>query len=142
MTYGYMRNASAIYQQNSVHGRVEDADAHQLVGMLLEGAIDRIVQARGHMTRGDVAAKGRCVARAVAIVGELSRSLDHQSAPALSARLGSLYDYVTRRLLAGQLHDEPAALDEATKLLVPVRDSWQAIRNEYLAAASRPARTA
>ncbi|MEO8777561.1 MAG: flagellar export chaperone FliS [Rhodanobacter sp.] len=142
MTYGYMRNASAIYQQNSAHGRVENADAHQLVGMLLDGAVERIIQARGHMTHGDVPAKGSCIARAVAIIGELRASLDPKMAPAFSARLGSLYEYVTRRLLAGQLHDEPAALDEAIKLLVPVRDGWKAIRSEYLAGASRSAKTA
>ena len=35
MTYGPLRQASALYQQNSVAG-VESADPHQLVSMLLE----------------------------------------------------------------------------------------------------------
>lgn len=132
MSYGYMRNASAIYQQNSVRGGVEDADAHQLIGMLLDGAIDRINQARGYMAHGDVAGKGGSISRAVAIVGELREGLDHKVDPAFSQRLDSLYEYVTRRLLYAQLNDDLAALDESVRLLSPIRDGWQAIRGEYL----------
>ncbi len=135
MTYGPMRHASAFYQQNSVSGGVESADPHQLVGMLLDGALDRIAQARGHVQHGNVAAKGTCISKAVAIVGELRDSLDHKVDPAFSQRLESLYEYVIRRLLYAQLHDDLAALDEASRLLAPVREGWQGIRGAYLAQA-------
>ncbi|MCP1373760.1 flagellar export chaperone FliS [Dyella lutea] len=135
MTYGPMRHASALYQQNSVSGGVESADPHQLVGMLLDGALDRIAQARGHVQHGNVAAKGTCISKAVAIVGELRDSLDHKVDPSFSQRLESLYEYVIRRLLYAQLHDDLAALDEASRLLAPVREGWQGIRGAYLAQA-------
>ena len=138
MTNGYMRKASAIYQQNSALGGVEGADAHQLISMLLDGAISRVIQAQGHLMHGDVAAKGRSISGAVAIVGELRNSLDHKVDRALSERLESLYEYVSRRLLFAQLNNDPAALDEVMKLLTPVRDGWQGIRGSYLAS-SRPA---
>ena len=135
MTYGPMRHASALYQQNSVAGGVESADPHQLVGMLLDGAMDRIAQARGHVLHGNVAAKGTCISKAVAIVGELRDSLDHKVDPSFSQRLESLYEYVIRRLLYAQLHDDLSALDEASRLLAPVREGWQGIRGAYLAQA-------
>lgn len=139
MTYGPMRHASALYQQNSAAG-VEDADAHRLVGMLLDGALDRIHQARGHTVHGNVAAKGASISGALAIVGELRESLNHEVNPALSQRLESLYEYITRRLLFAQLNDSVDALDESARLLAPVREAWQAIRGDYLALAGRPAR--
>jgi flagellar protein FliS len=132
MSYGHMRNASAIYQQNSARGGVEDADPHQLISMLLDGAIDRISQARGHMIHGNVADKGSSITRAVAIVGELREGLDHKVDPAFSQRLDSVYEYVTRRLLYAQLNDDLAALDESVRLLAPIREGWQAIRSDYL----------
>ena len=135
MTNGYMRKASAIYQQNSVRGSVEGADSHQLIGMLLDGVIDRINQARGHMTHGNVAAKGRNISGALAIVGELRDSLDHKVDRNLSQRLDALYQYVTGILLQAQLNNDPAGLDEAIRLLTPIRDGWQAIRGNYV---SRP----
>ncbi|MFC5524794.1 flagellar export chaperone FliS [Rhodanobacter ginsengisoli] len=132
MTNGYMRNASAIYQQNSIRGGIEDADPHQLVGMLLDGAIERVVQARGHMVHGNVAAKGSSISRALAIVGELRNSLDHKADRVISQRLDSLYEYVSRRLLFAQLNNDPEALDEVARLLTPIRDGWHGIRDSYL----------
>lgn len=139
MSYGYARNATAIYQQNSVLGGVEDADPHQLIGMLLDGVIERITQARGFMVQGNVPGKGVSVSRALAILGELRGSLDHTADPALSRRLDSLYEYITRRLLHAQLNDDVAALDEAIGLLTPVREGWQGIRASYLAGRKIPA---
>ena len=56
----------------------------------------------------------------------------HDAGGELSQRLDSLYDYVTRRLLFAQLRDDDAALDEASRLLAPVREGWQGIRAAYL----------
>jgi flagellar protein FliS len=137
-----MRNASALYQQNRAAGGVESADAHQLISMLMEGAMDRIAQARGHLLHGNTSAKGDSIARAVAIVGELRESLDHKVDPAFSQRLESLYEYVTRRLLFAQLHDDVGALDEAARLLAPVREGWMGIRSAYLAQAAAQAQGA
>ncbi|AHX14400.1 flagellar biosynthesis protein FliS [Dyella jiangningensis] len=133
MTYGYARNASAIYQDNSARGSVEGADRHQLTSMLFDGAIDRINQARGAMRRGDVPAKGLYFGKALAIINELRGSLDHKSGAELAGRLDALYDYVTRRLLHAQLNDDERAIDEAIDLLTPVRDAWRQIRDTFLA---------
>jgi flagellar protein FliS len=129
MTNGYMRNASMLYRQNSVAGSVEGADPHQLIGMLLDGAIERIRRAKGELALGDVAAKGASITRAIAIVGELRACLDHKVSPALSQRLDSLYEYVSRRLLQAQLNNDAAALEESVRLLTPIRDGWHAIRD-------------
>ncbi|WP_130619380.1 flagellar export chaperone FliS [Dyella amyloliquefaciens] len=133
MTYGYARNASAIYQDNSARGSVEGADRHQLTSMLFDGAIDRINQARGAMRRGDVPAKGTHFGKAQAIIGELRGSLDHKSGAELAGRLDALYDYASRRLLHAQLNDDERAIDEVVNLLTPVREAWQQIRSTYLA---------
>lgn len=133
MNQAYARQAAAMYQQYSARAGVEDADAHQLISMLLDGAIDRIAQACGHVRHGDVSGKGHCISRAVAIVGQLRMDLDHEAGGELSQRLEALYDYVTRRLLYGQLHDDTAALEECVALLTPIRDGWRDIRGTYLA---------
>jgi flagellar secretion chaperone FliS len=133
MTYGNMRNASAAYQDMSARGSVEGADRHQLTGMLYDGLIDRVNQARGAMRRGDVPAKGNHFGRALAILGELRGTLDHDAGGALAARLDSLYDYIARRLLQAQLNNDERALDEVIDLLTPVRDAWRQIRGAFVA---------
>ncbi|RDI97726.1 flagellar export chaperone FliS [Dyella solisilvae] len=142
MTYGYSRNASAMYQDTSARGSVEGADRHQLTGMLYDGVIERINQARGAMRRGDVPAKGTHFSRAIAIIGELRATLDHEAGGPLAGRLDALYDYATRRLLHAQLNNDERALDEVIELITPIRDAWRQIRESFLATQGRPASAA
>ncbi|HEX7732316.1 MAG TPA: flagellar export chaperone FliS [Rhodanobacter sp.] len=132
MTNAYMCQASAMYQQTRAEGRVEGADPHQLIAMLLDGAIERITQARAYLRHDNVPAKGAAVTKAVAIVGELRASLNHEAGGTLSRRLDSLYDYINRRLLLAQLNNDDQALAECAALLEPVRDGWNGIRDAYL----------
>jgi flagellar secretion chaperone FliS len=133
MSYAMMRNASSLYRQTSAQGSVEGADRHQLIAMLLDGLVDRINQARGHILHKDVAAKGQTFSKAIGILGELRQSLDHSVEPTLTGRLDSLYDYITRRLLHAQLNDDLGALDESQRLLAPIREAWHGIRETFLA---------
>ncbi len=132
MSYAMQRSAGSLYRQTSAQGSVEGADRHQLVSMLLDGLVDRINQARGHIVHEDVAAKGQSFAKAIAIVIELRETLDHDVAPELTRRLDALYDYVTRRLLYAQLNDDLHALDETLRLIAPVREAWHGIRANFL----------
>jgi flagellar protein FliS len=133
MSYAMMRSAGSLYRQTSAQGSVEGADRHQLIGMLLDGLVDRVNQARGHILHQDLPAKGQSFSKAIAILTELRESLDHTVAPKLTQQLDALYDYVIRRLLFAQLNDDLAALDECQRLIAPVREGWQAIRGDFLA---------
>jgi len=132
MSYA-MRNASALYRQTKAQGSVEGADRHQLIAMLLDGLVDRINQAKGHILHKDIPAKGQAFSKAIGILGELRRSLDHDVEPVLTGRLDALYDYISRRLIHAQLNDDLRALDESERLIKPIREAWHAIRGQYLA---------
>lgn len=127
------RNGSALYAQTRAQGSVEGADRHQLLAMLLDGLVDRINQARGHILHQDIPAKGQAFGKAIAMLNTLRASLDHSVEPTLTGRLDALYDYITRRLLHAQLNDDLRALDECERLIAPVREAWHAIREPYLA---------
>ncbi|KRE90906.1 flagellar export chaperone FliS [Frateuria sp. Soil773] len=121
MAFGY---GAGAYQQVRSHGGVESADAHGLITLLMDGALERLVRARGHMQRGEVAAKGELVGRCIAIVGELRNSLDRSVQTPLVDQLDALYDYMGRRLLHANVHDDADALVEVGDLLQKLRDSW------------------
>ena len=138
MSYASMRNPSALYSQTKARGSVEGADRHQLIGMLLDGLVDRINQARGHILHRDIPAKGVAFSKAIGILTELRRSLNHSVEPTLTGRLDALYDYISRRLVHAQINDDLRALDECERLIAPIRQAWQAIRSEFLAEQGRP----
>lgn len=124
MSFGY---GAGAYQQVRSHGGVESADPHGLITLLMDGALERLVKARAHMVRGEVAAKGEAISRCIEILGGLRGSLDAKVEPVMVGRLDSLYEYMSRRLLQANLKDDATIIDEVIKLLQPVRDSWVAI---------------
>jgi flagellar protein FliS len=121
MAFGY---GAGAYQQVRSHGGVESADPHGLITLLMDGALERLVKARAHMVRGEVAAKGEAITRCIEIFGGLRGSLDPKADPVLVERLDSLYDYMSRRLLQANLRDDASLIDEVSQLLRPIRDSW------------------
>ena len=86
MAFGY---GAGAYQQVRSHGGVESADPHGLITLLMDGALERLVKARAHMVRGEVAAKGEAISRCIEILGGLRGSLDRKADPVLVERLRS-----------------------------------------------------
>ena len=64
----YTRSNLAAYQTVAVHGGVAASDPHRLVLMLMDGAIERIMAARGAIENGIPEARSRLLHRAVAIL--------------------------------------------------------------------------
>lgn len=114
----------SAYRSVAAHGSSTSADPHQLITMLMDGALDRLASARGCIERGEIVAKAALLQRVGAIMEELRSSLDHSVGGEVSANLERLYDYMMRRVLAANLHNDTAAIDEVVRLLKQVRDSW------------------
>ena len=124
MSYGFSRGARQ-YQQVSTSGAAF-ADPHQQVQMLMDGALDRIAQAKGALERNAVAEKGERLTKAIAIIAGLQASLD-QSAGEIAGNLYELYAYMQQRLLHANLKNDVAALDEVANLLREIRTAWAAM---------------
>ncbi len=122
-----MQNGIFEYRKVGVQTGVENASPHKLIQMLLDGAIEKVQLARGHMERGEVARKGETVAWAMAIVDGLRSSLDLGRGGAVAENLDALYDYMLRRLAEANLANDLALLDEVARLLNEIRDGWNGI---------------
>lgn len=122
MTY---HNPMNQYRTVDAYGAAAAGDRVQLIARLMQGALDRIATARGHMQRGEVAAKCEALSKAVRMIDGLRSCLDHEKGGELSRRLESLYDYMTRRLTEANLRNEPRYLDEVADLLDEIRSGWE-----------------
>lgn len=112
MTY---HNPMNQYRTVDAYGAAAAGDRVQLIARLMQGALDRIATARGHMQRGEVAAKCEALSKAVRMIDGLRSCLDHEKGGELASRLSALYDYMTRRLTEGNLRNEPRCLDEVDR---------------------------
>lgn len=108
------------------------ADPHGFIGVLMDGALQRVRDARdlladGHGAAGSTdaaASPARLLRTAKVILAELRANLDLHGGGAFAANLDDLYDYMGRRLRAAGLTDGPAALDEVSHLLEALRTAW------------------
>ncbi len=125
--YGANRHYAEQYRKVGVSTRVTDADPHQLVALLLEGASERIRRAEACLAGGDQALKGKAIGEACAIIGHLNGSLDHEAGGEIAGNLSALYDYVLHRLTEGNLNNDPAALQESLSLMGEIESAWKAI---------------
>lgn len=130
MVKSRMKNALSQYKSVSVSTGIEDATPHRLVQMLMEGALDKIAAAKGHMVRNEVADKGRFISWAISIISGLQSSLDMEAGGELSRNLDDLYDYMVRRLGEAGAKNDPAILDEVSSLLLEVKSAWDVIPSQ------------
>ncbi|MCC5793146.1 MAG: flagellar export chaperone FliS [Chromatiales bacterium] len=128
------------YRAVDAWGTVSAADRTQLILRMMQGALDRIHVARGHLQRGEIARKGEQIARAAALVDTLRASLNHEQGGELADRLAALYDYMARRLTEANLRNDPAILLEVAGLLAELRDGWKAIVQQPAAQATQQPR--
>lgn len=124
---GRMNSAISQYNQVRVESSVFDVDAHRLVGMLLDGAVEKLVTARLHMTNGNTEEKGRCIGGGSAIILSLRDSLDMHQGGEIARNLDALYTYMGECLLDANIANDLVKLDEVINLLKPIRDGWNGI---------------
>jgi flagellar protein FliS len=92
--------------------------------MLMDSALERIAHARRSMDDEDSRETRQLLSTAVQIVGELRSSLDlHEGGP-FAANLDDLCEYMSRQLVAANLQNRVATLDEVAHLLREVRTAW------------------
>ena len=121
------------YSSVNAYGTV-NADPLQMILQMMNGAVDRIVTAKGCIQRREVAAKGRELGRAIAIIDALRAALNVEEGGTIAANLEALYDYMNRRLLEGNANDDVRCLEEVVELLSEIRTGWQQISRGRTAA--------
>lgn len=117
------------YKKVGVESNVIGADPHQLISMLFQGALLAVANAKSEILSKDIAAKGKSISKAIAIIGEgLHASLDKKVGGELAQNLSSLYDYMVMRLVDANLKNDITVLDEVTHLLTELTEAWDSIR--------------
>jgi flagellar protein FliS len=133
--YPASTGSANAYKSIGVQTSVSTSDPHQLIVLLLSGARQAILTARGGIEQKNVAVKGSAITKAIDIIlNGLRASLDIEKGGEIAANLSALYDYMARRLLHANVHNDQAALEEVLKLLTEIQEAWEAIADNARAA--------
>jgi flagellar secretion chaperone FliS len=115
------------YRTMGAVGHLAEATPYRVVQVMLDAVLARIAEAAGHLERGEVAAKGEKIGKALGIVEALTLGLDKIGGGEIAANLERLYDYVSRTLLRAQLENRGDLLKEVSSLLREIKLGWDGI---------------
>lgn len=103
----------------------ETASRGDLLLQLYRAAIKNAAQAGEAIDGRDTAGAHRHIMRAVDIVVELQRTLNHEQGGDIARQLDRLYSYMHQRLLTANIEKNRAPLDEVAGLLRQLLSAWQ-----------------
>ncbi|MFC7776982.1 flagellar export chaperone FliS [Pantoea sp. GCM10028869] len=130
----YSQSGASTYARLGVESAVMSASQNQLVVMLFDGALSAIVRARLFMQEGNIEGRGISLSKAINIIdGGLKQGLVENAGDELSDNLLSLYDYMIRRLVSANLHNDVGAVEEVEGLLRNISDAWkEVVQSQHL----------
>lgn len=110
--------------QNYFANQVRTASPEKIMIMLYDGAIRFLRQARQAMEEGDRVGRLKKISRVVAILTELSNTLDFEKGGEIAENLDGLYWYMIRELTSVNIRETVEPMDSAENILLELREAW------------------
>lgn len=112
------------YKRVDLSTKVLNANAHQLIQMLYDGALERLAVAKGALDRDNMPVKGLMIGKAISIISGLRNALDMEVDSELPTTLDQLYEYMQFRLLEANSKNDAEMIDEVLELIRVVKSGW------------------
>lgn len=104
-----------------------EVNSHKVISLLMEGALERISQARTAIEANNIDDAQILVDKLTAIINGLHNSLNFEEGGAVAENLDKVYSYILGRLEALPLEEALDALDEMQDLIAEIKTGWDAI---------------
>lgn len=112
------------YRQTEITVKAANASPQQLVVMLMDGLMDELDRAEGHMQAKNYLRKGDAIKKSLRILSGLSVALDLEQGGNLATHLKQLYQYCGKRLMKASIRNDVAELQQVRKILNEIREGW------------------
>lgn len=115
------------YKTIELKTQVTDANPHELINLLLQGARNHIAAAQGSITRRQLQEKGEHLGKALSIISGLKTSLNQEEGGEIAANLLQIYDYIELLILKANLNNDEELLINCNSFLAKIHSAWQEI---------------
>ncbi|PZP35660.1 MAG: flagellar export chaperone FliS [Roseateles depolymerans] len=120
-------DAYQSYQTTNLHAQTAQASPLQLVLVLMDGLLDELARARGHIEARRYELKSASLDKCVSIINGLSSALDMENGGEVVQNLARLYEYCAERLFRAGVELNVGIVDEVQRLLTQIRGGWQGV---------------
>ncbi|WP_163834061.1 flagellar export chaperone FliS [Spartinivicinus ruber] len=126
--YNQLKQYQAVNRETGI----VDADPHKLIQLLIDGALERLLIAKGHIERKEIEEKNRFLNKAVEIIGGLRSFINKEQGGEVAENLFNLYEYMEFRLFEANATNSPEVVEEVIGLLREVKTGWDGIREQVV----------
>ncbi len=116
--------AAAFMQENAA-----DMTSHQVISLLLDGALERVGQAKQCISANNSLDKIVLFNKIKAILSGLRNSLNFDDGGDIAENLDALYLYMIERIEGVSTTQEYSVMNEIEKLLTEIKTGWDAIND-------------
>jgi flagellar secretion chaperone FliS len=120
---------------------VMTATPQKLQLMLIEAAIRATLKAKKFRAAQQEAAAGDAILQAQEIVTQLIAGLNPDPQAAIARRLASVYNFIFRSLVQAHVRQNNVGLDEALRILLIERETWQQACKQFGSTQAAPPMT-
>ena len=113
-------NAARVYRKVGI----TTAEPGRLVIMCYEGAIENLKMAIEFYNVNAIEKKAEALVKALDFISGLNRAIDFKQGGQIAKNLHSLYNYMTRRILEGDLKRDLDILREIAHILQELKSAW------------------
>ena len=106
---------------------ITTSDPVRLVIMCYEGVIENLKLAKEKMKENNHEKKAKAIIKAQDIINELMCSLNFEKGGKIANNLESLYNYMLRRILQGDLNKDVRPIDEVIGMFKELLSAWQEV---------------
>jgi flagellar secretion chaperone FliS len=106
--------------------QIQTADQGKLILMCYDGAISFLMQARKAHEENKYQVRDNFFTKAQNIIWELDNSLNFEAGE-IAYNLDSLYNYMIRRIIDSQYHNNDEAAKEVVHHLQELKEAWETI---------------
>jgi flagellar protein FliS len=126
--FGSRQTGVNAYAKIGIETGVLAASPHKLIVMLFDGALAALNDAATGIRNRDIAVKGKSLSKAIMIIDSgLRAALDKKAGGEIAESLDALYEYMSNRLLTANINSDLGVVEEVQRLLIELRDAWNAI---------------
>jgi len=109
---------------------ITTSDPVKLIIMCYEGVIDNLKLAKEKIKEKDYEKKAKAIIKAQDIINELICSLNFEKGGEIAGNLESLYNYMLRRILQGDLNKDVKAIEEVIGIFTELLSAWQEVESK------------
>ena len=109
---------------------ITTSDPVRLVIMCYESVIESLKLAKEKIKEKDYEKKAKAIIKAQDIIKELMCSLDFEKGGKIANNLDSLYNYMLRRILQGDLNKDVRPIDEVIGMFTELLSAWQEVASK------------